>query len=538
MSRDPRIDADRSARDLESEASQARRAGGSRTAGTLWVICALGGLGAVIRATAVAQREAALVKKAFGLDPSWILGSLLLGGLALTIALWLGWRGSGEREASAEGSATPLRLLFEVLVLAAAAYFIFFQPFKKPVFDVVVGLAFASWGGLLLARHWTYRLSGALRVLRAAELVLFNLCLFAVLAEAGLRLTARFSTSYLLARDDQQAIETIKKRKVRHRQGRFRFGFPLNAQGHYDTDFVAGAAGDQIALIGDSFSFGPVPHHFHFTTVSERVLGVEIYNFGYPGIGPAEYLFLMRTEVLPLDPEIVGVNVFVGNDIGFRRQPIRHPTLRRWFDRRNLLVYRVTRRLARLRDEQLALGKGAPVGAVQGEAVARRIETVEEMLAEYPWIADPSLEEPMISRKRFMEIQTKCAQAIGSPTRGDYWALFEPIREMRRLAGKRPFVVHILPSELQVDDDQWQEILQGIDGSELIRDLPQRRITAWLEAEDIPYLDLLPTFRARCAPHRRGKEHCYHLQNTHFNARGNQVAGEAMAEFLSQFVER
>jgi hypothetical protein len=71
-------------------------------------------------------------------------------------------------------------------------------------------------------------------------------------------------------------------------------------------------------------------------------------------------------------------------------------------------------------------------------------------------------------------------------------------------------------------------------GERLERDLPQRVLAEWLSEQGIPYLDLLPILRA-VPPLPDGRRHLYHLRDTHFNARGNDVAGRALAAFLMPY---
>jgi len=430
------------------------------------------------------------------------------------------------------GPTAALRLLFEIVVLGAAVVLVFFQPFDDGRIGVYLGVAAGAW--VLLVASGS-RLRRFKSVAGAVDLVAFNLCLLAVLAEGGLLLAARWSGSPLLALDVDEPARTVRSRKLSQPAGRLRFGFPVNSQSHYDEEFVPGRAGRPVpAMIGDSFSYGVVPHRYHFSTVCERRMGVAVDNFGYPAIGPLEYRHLLRTEVLPLAPDVVAVNVFVGNDVARSvPRPVRYRRLSRWLDRGNLLVYQLPRRLRIMLDEQGAQPRSAPVGMLHGEGAQRRLATVEELTAVYPWLEDPAREPPTVSRDRFLEIEEKRAAAICDPARADFAALFAVLRDMRRLAGKTPLVVQLIPDELQVNDALWKRLRLGLDGRELVRDLPQQVLVPWLEAEGIPYLDLLPVLREQCAPHSRGAGHCYHFRNTHFNARGNRVAGEAMARFLA-----
>ena len=97
-----------------------------------------------------------------------------------------------------------------------------------------------------------------------------------------------------------------------------------------------------------------VPHEFHFTTVAERALGCPIDAIGVCAVGPEEYALLVRDEALPLDPDVVLVDLFVGNDIvdNLRGRDHFRGGMRRWLDRHNMLVYELPRRLAILARER------------------------------------------------------------------------------------------------------------------------------------------------------------------------------------------
>lgn len=489
----------------------------------------LAGVAAAIHAMRVTFVRARHLQAVLAVEPGWIRAALALGIVALLAA---GWR--SLRRARAGSPWPEVRLLFEVLVLGSVSYAVFLRPFDKDTFDVGLGLAAGAWGLALLLAPAVHRLP-IRRPLRGVEVVVFNLCLFAVLAEAGLRGVAGSSSSPLLEQTLDRPSAVIRDKRENRRPGTMRFGFPLNSGSYYDTEFQRPASGPAVAVIGDSFSYGIVPHHFHFSTVCERLLWAEVYNFGFPGIGPAEYLHLMETEVRPLAPAVIAVNLFVGNDFGDAKvADFRHPGLRSWFDLDNLLVYQLPRRLARLRREQRLRGGEGPVGEIAGEASKGRLETAEEMIEAYPWLGDPAREEPTLSPETYFQVEKTRAEKVCAVSRTEYSALFSFVREMRRSAGETPFVIHIIPDEFQVDDRLWRRIEKASKKPDLERDRPQRILGEWLDREGIPYLDLLEDLRDRCAATSRGMKRCYHLRDSHFNRRGNQVAGEAMARFLAR----
>jgi hypothetical protein len=499
----------------------------------LFLAGVLAGLAAAIhalRSTFVREKHLAAV---VAVEPLWIRAALVAGIAALLLAAWL-----RLRKARDESQWAALRLLFEVLVAGAIAYAAFSRPFNKTTFDVGLGLAPGVWG-LALAAASAVRAGRIRRAFGAAEVVVFNLCLFVLLAEAGLRLAASWSSSPLLEQALDRPSMVIRKKREDWRPGRLRFGFPLNAGSYYDTELRPGPPGRTVAMIGDSFSYGILPHHMHFTTVCERKLKAEVYNFGFPGIGPAEYLHLLETEVGPLAPAVIAVNLFVGNDVGDAKvRGLRNPKMRAWFDLDNLLVCQLPFRLWRLGNERRHRGGNEPVGELAGEAAERRLESVEEMIEAYPWLGDPALEEGTLLAKTHFEVERKRALWVCDPARKDFSALFSFLLDMRAAAGDTPFVVQILPDEFQLDDDLWRRIERSAAKRGLVRDQPQEVLGAWLGREEIPYLDLLGELRNRCATASGGQRHCYHLRDTHFNRRGNLVAGEAMAAFLRRHLPR
>ena len=62
------------------------------------------------------------------------------------------------------------------------------------------------------------------------------------------------------------------------------------------------------------------------------------------------------------------------------------------------------------------------------------------------------------------------------------------------------------------------------------RDFPQAAMVSHCRERGIEVLDLLPLLRAHL---RTGGDRPYHLRDTHWNAVGNRVAGEALGRRLA-----
>jgi hypothetical protein len=449
--------------------------------------------------------------------PVW-LGLLALAAIFVVVA---GIREIGTWRSGAPGrGAASIRAALTCCVGGAALFLALFPSFEKVWLDLFAGLVGGAFALSLLARRpGPSRTRGTAR---AIDFTLFSACLVLVLLELGLRGLGRLHPSPLLAQTDVGPWQYLISQRLA--PGELVWGFPANSEGHYDDEFTPPAPGETVvATIGDSFSVGAVHHALHFTTVCEQATGVRVDNYGIRGVGPPEYLDMLRLWVAPRRPQLVIVDLFVGNDLILERVEGNRswPALRSWLGRDNVLVYQLPRRLWRLREAR-AVSYAASPGR-------ERASDLEHALALFPWMDDPRLEPPTYRRDNFLSIEM--ARVRGTGHTGDYKALYSMVRELRSAAGKIPFAVMLLPDEFQVEDDLWAEATARPDLVGIERDRAQRLLGAFLAREGIPCLDLLPVLRA-VPPMADGRRHVYHLNDTHFNARGNRAVGLALAEFV------
>ncbi|HZJ72480.1 MAG TPA: hypothetical protein VFF36_16215, partial [Planctomycetota bacterium] len=392
----------------------------------------------------------------------------------------------------------PVRGAVYLMLGAAAAYLIWLQPYRSLVAHVVFGLA-AGVAGLaaLCAGPLLARLPP--RLVSTADLIVFAACLLALGGELGLRVIAAHSRSPLFARSDEPMLDFMARYRLRPEQASP--GFPVNSGGHFDAEFGARTPGVPRAVtIGDSFSTSVVPHRYHFTTVAERVLGRgEVCNVGIAGMGLNEYLSMLREDALPLQPDVVVVDVYIGNDlVGSLGGRISQGGLAHWLNRDQLLILLVPWRLWRTGEQQggmrLASAPGAEPAPAAGEALDLDGPELERL---YPWLSDPTRELPTVSTEAFDSLEQQRAQSVCRADAPPDWPrIFELLLEMRRTAGSTPFAVMLIPEEFQVEDDVWALVAAGADSDALDRDLPQRLLGQWLAKQDIPCLDLLPALRA------------------------------------------
>lgn len=433
----------------------------------------------------------------------------------------------------------PLRHAFTVFVLGWLAFLTFAQPFQRLGFDMALGLMAGGWalvqvvGRLLTSRAATdsdARAGRAPALLRALDLLLFSLCVTALAAELALRAYAAVLPTPLLSRVGAAPTQLVER--FRSPPGELRFGFPVNSRGFYDEEFSR-KTDDQtnrlVVCIGDSFSVGAVPHALHYTTVLEELTGDTVYNIGVAGIGPPEYASLVAHEAVPLAPDEIVIALFIGNDLDVpdiaAEQP--DPVLRSWWQREQVLLFVLPRRLARIRQEQARL---EDVARVQGERTAPTGQDPASVAAAFPWTTDPLLEEGTLSEKAWLDLETSRLLATCAPAPASLDLVFRSLLTAREAAGDIPLSVVLIPDEFQVEETLLKR-LTALLHRPIHRDRPQQLLTAWLDEQGIPCLDLAPFLRA-VPPLEDGNRHLYHARDTHWNARGNRVAGEALAEFL------
>ncbi|CAA0098173.1 Uncharacterised protein [Halioglobus japonicus] len=377
---------------------------------------------------------------------------------------------------------------------------------------VVASLAYTLW--LAMPR---LGLGAPTRLRRWADLVAMNMFIALILAEIALRIAAAVWPTPLLITESSSS--EIRRDSERIEPGVPRFLFPINSTGHYDTEFLPRSERSLplVVSIGDSFSYGVVPHYYHYSTVAERAFPeAEIYNIGFPGTNPVDYKHLLIEEALPLEPDLIVIAIFVGNDIV--AQPPSTSQIR-WYDAQNYMAGIVWHRL-----QILNRAKGS-------DWTQESLATMsEDLVTRYPWLTDPSQETASMSEDIYLELESRNAYqgAIDHP--GVYDRFFAALGQIEEAAGDIPLAFLIIPDEYQVNDELWQAVVAKHDVP-LQRDLPQRKIRQWASEGNRDIMDLLPLLLAE-EPLSDGQLHLYHLRDTHFNARGNEVAGRALAQLI------
>jgi hypothetical protein len=99
---------------------------------------------------------------------------------------------------------------------------------------------------------------------------------------------------------------------------------PINADGFRSIPFRNDSTGKKkVLMIGDSFTWGHSASYFS-TCFSDLLIpqGFAIYNAGISATDPAQYEAIARAHVPVIAPDVVVVNLYMGNDILYFKRPV------------------------------------------------------------------------------------------------------------------------------------------------------------------------------------------------------------------------
>jgi hypothetical protein len=376
---------------------------------------------------------------------------------------------------------------------------------------VVVALVVAVW----LDRFAPARVRTALeasRALRILDLVLWNGALVLLALEVSLQVASRAVRSPLLTAPSAKARDLVQA--YRFQPFATYLGMQTNAGGFHDTAWTVPKPPGvfRIVALGDSFNVGIVPYDENVLTLLERELSrrcgspVEVANLGIASTGPREYLHVLNDEGRLLDPDLVLTCVFVGNDIGVVREGS-HLRPGNW------LALAVGSRLSRMFDEWRR--RAPPVASTE----------------------QPKIGAPMSPERYLRMVVEDYLPTLGAappPSIERRWSsTLEVVERIGALAGAGRHAIAVYPCEPQVDPELLAQGCRaaGVDPSTIDLAGPGRRVAERFAPAGVPVCDLLPAFAAR-----RAEGRAYEPNETHWNAHGNRIAAEALADWLEPLV--
>ena len=353
------------------------------------------------------------------------------------------------------------------------------------------------------------------KTLRAADVILWNAFLAFILIEIGLA-----AADYLWPSPILMAPNARSQERIEHYKNALPADMdhdPRNSQGFNDTEWtIPKPAGTfRIVALGDSFAFGVVGYERNFLTLLEERLAergsgrIEVCNLGIPALDPIDYLQLLNLEGRTLDPNLVLVCLFTGNDFV---RTARGSRLRL----RNTRTFAVLWRLWRLHEESRRREESGGEAGTPGRFV----------------------EPPAFSDEAYLEIAARYLEVLGrrysSETGRKIQDTLEVLDRIASETGDERLILAVLPCEVQVNPELRQRVcrLTGIPEGGLDLERPARLVREHFRGRKVTVVDLLPSFKAA-----ENDGSTYRHNDSHWNARGNRVAADVLAPVLQSRIQ-
>ena len=283
-----------------------------------------------------------------------------------------------------------------------------------------------------------------------------------------------------------------------------------------DEDLGPKSPGERrIVILGDSLVLSvQVPQRITFAEGLERRLNARsgssryrVINAGVQGYGPVQEWLFFRKLAATLEPDLVIVTIFVGNDAeeAFSSRAALNPSERPATER---LAESLTTRLRRLVRNSMVL----QVLRTRVLAVTNRLRVgvapPEPPLQTYAARPAPRIQEGIeITRATIRDI-ARHAATVGART-----------------------AVLLMPARFQLVDEDYEHLRRAVveSGGELVRDAASTRFAAAVADLGLPWLDVLPMLRQ--APQAR---ELFFERNIHLTPRGHEIVAAALDEFLAR----
>jgi len=271
----------------------------------------------------------------------------------------------------------------------------------------------------------------------------------------------------------------------------------------------------RILGLADSFGVEGGASNYHYlleTILQERGYDVEVISLSVPAYSLEHELALLQRFGARYDADLVLHGFFVGNDFGLGEPPTHRY--------RGVRVAKVTGWSSWL-PHNLNAVRWVP-GWWKVQAERRRHSNAED-----------SGKEGNLGPADFLEIERFRLGSCRLPTRdGPAWLGTTMILDGLRRTIRQMDAIHVIvvhPDQFQIEPALADEIVNvyDLDRQNYNLDLPQMFLQAYSASRGIQLVDLMPAFR------ERGSEGgLYLLRDTHYNATGNALAAEILADAI------
>lgn len=283
----------------------------------------------------------------------------------------------------------------------------------------------------------------------------------------------------------------------------------------------------RILFVGDSFTMGwGVKEQETFTRMTERLLNekgltnkVETINAGFTAAGPSGYYIYLKHFGLTLDPDIIVIGFFIGNDITARTDV-------EWVQTDEQGMPDVTRSKTTFIDTDGTI-------RFRDTPFRYRIPFLRDSHA-FLLLADlinPQVTSSAPSKDKINQLtclfKKECHDL--DTAKSEVKFLFSGIQKLVSEKGKK-LVVMLIPDDYQVNAYPAYAVNNGLPLLPSDRRRVNNEFVSFFQQEGIRYIDLLPVFM------EKAKEPLYFREDRHWNTRGHEFAAAVISEELAKIL--
>ena len=297
------------------------------------------------------------------------------------------------------------------------------------------------------------------------------------------------------------------------------YDFNLNSRGFKDVEFSQQKEEGTYRIIGlgDSFAYGVVPYQHNYLTLLEEQLNnnnnqkIEVLNMGLIGTGPQDYLSVLVNEGLALNPDMVLLSFYIGNDfIDNRITGIDRKVL----SDSDSYVITFIRGLIKIHSQY------------QGHVYFTKDDKYEDDGATFS-------DEVYLQKTQERSLIFNRKPARPEPFKNAFNDALGDLLKIKEICNyhKINLVIVLIPDEVQVSPTLQKKVIEAFGVSQDAFDfkLANKLLAAELEENNINYLDLYDYFKPK-----GGEISFYKPNDTHWNIAGNKLAAEAIENYLSE----
>lgn len=283
----------------------------------------------------------------------------------------------------------------------------------------------------------------------------------------------------------------------------------------------------RILFVGDSFTMGwGVKESDTFVRLSESLIRqkivqfpVETINAGFTASGPSGYYIFLKYFGLDLDPDIIVVGFFIGNDITARTDV-------EWVKTNEQGLPDVVRSKSYYVNQNGSLRyKDTPLRfRVPFLNNSHAFLLLANSILPLQASEDPSKEQ--VDQLSCL-LSGDCHDLDTSKSEVKF--LFSGIQKLVKSKGKR-LIVMMIPDELQVNTYPTFKVTRKLPVLPSERRRINNEFATYFQSEGIEYIDLLPEFM------NNAKEQLYIIDDWHFNEKGHAFAATIISEALAKIL--